>query len=80
MKRAFILINTALDTEFEVRRALKEIPEVKETYTIHGIYDIIARVETETMQKLKDTINSSIRELDNIRSVITLICMDEKES
>ena len=74
------MINTVLDTEFEVRRALKEVPEVKETYTIHGIYDIIARVEAETMQELKYTINSSIRGLDNIRSVITLMCMDEKDS
>jgi len=60
--------------------SLKEIPNVKEIHKIYGVYDFIIRVEAETMQELKDTINSSIRGLDNIRSVITLMCMDEKES
>jgi len=59
---------------------IKAIPEVQEAHQLYGVYDIIAKLKTETMQELKDTINSSIRGLDNIRSVITLMCMDEKES
>jgi DNA-binding Lrp family transcriptional regulator len=59
---------------------IKVIPEVQEAHIIYGAYDIIAKLKTETMQYLKYTIDSSIRGLDNIRSVITLTCMDEKES
>ena len=59
---------------------IKAIPEVQEANQLYGAYDIIAKIKTETMQYLKYTINSSIRGLDNIRSVITLMCIDEKDS
>ena len=42
---------------------------------IYGVYDIIARVEAETMQKVKDVILFKIRRIENVRSVLTLICV-----
>ena len=80
MKKAYVLLTIEIGSEREVLDSLKEIPNVKEVHKIYGVYDFIIRVEAETPQGLKDTINSSIRGLDNIRSVITLMCMDEKES
>jgi len=80
LKKAYVLLTIEIGSEREVLDSLKEIPNVKEIHKIYGVYDFIIRVEAETMQKLKDTINSSIRGLDNIHSVITLMCMDEKES
>ena len=73
MATAFVLINAEIGAENEVLRDLKTIPEVKEAYMVYGVYDIIARVETESMQELKDTISWKIRRLDKVRSTLTMI-------
>lgn len=73
MATAFVLINAEVGEENRVHMQLKEIPEVKETYMVYGVYDIIARVQTETMQELKDVLSWKIRRLDKVRSTLTII-------
>jgi len=75
MEIAFVLINTEMASETDVNRELREIEEVKEVYGVYGVYDLVARVEAETMQKLKDVISSKIRRLENVRSTLTMIVM-----
>lgn len=73
MATAFVLINAEIGAETEVLKELKGIQEVKEAHMVYGVYDIIARVETETMQELKDVISWKIRRLDKVRSTLTMI-------
>lgn len=73
MATAFVLINAEIGSESDVLKDLKDIPEVKEAHMVYGVYDIIARIETETMQDLKDTISWKIRRLDKVRSTLTMI-------
>jgi DNA-binding Lrp family transcriptional regulator len=73
MATAFVLINAEIGSEGDVLKDLTAIPEVKEAYMVYGVYDIIARVETDTMQDLKDTISWKIRRLDKVRSTLTMI-------
>ncbi len=73
MATAFVLINAEIGSENEVLKDLKAIPEVKEAQLVYGVYDIIARIETDTMQDLKDTISWKIRRLDKVRSTLTMI-------
>jgi DNA-binding Lrp family transcriptional regulator len=70
---AFVLINAEIGSEGDVLKDLKAIPEVQEAHMVYGVYDIIARIETETMQDLKDTISWKIRRLDKVRSTLTMI-------
>jgi DNA-binding Lrp family transcriptional regulator len=70
---AFVLINAEIGSESEVLKGLKDIDEVKEAYMVYGVYDIIARIQTETMQELKDIISWKIRRLDKVRSTLTMI-------
>jgi len=70
---AFVLINAEIGAESEVLKGLKEVPEVKEAHMVYGVYDIIARIQTETMQELKDIISWKIRRLDKVRSTLTMI-------
>lgn len=70
---AFVLINAEIGSESEVLKGLKEIDEVKEAHMVYGVYDIIARISTETMQELKDIISWKIRRLDKVRSTLTMI-------
>ena len=73
MATAFVLINAEIGAEREVLKGLKEIPEVKEAHMVYGVYDIIARIQTETMQELKDILSWKIRRLDKVRSTLTMI-------
>ena len=49
MATAYVLLNVEMGTERDVMDALKAIPEVKEAHSVYGVYDIIARVETDSM-------------------------------
>lgn len=73
MATAYILINVEIGSEEEVLRNLRPISEVKEAHLVYGVYDIIAHIETETMQELKDTVSWKIRRLDKIRTTLTMI-------
>ncbi|MGD2142759.1 MAG: Lrp/AsnC ligand binding domain-containing protein [Candidatus Bathyarchaeota archaeon] len=73
MATAFVLINVEIGAEDEVLRDLRPISEVKEAHLVYGVYDIIAIVETPTMQELKDTISLKVRRLDKVHSTLTMI-------
>ena len=72
---AFVLINAEIGAENEVLEDLKAIQEVKEAHMVYGVYDIITRVDAETLQDLKDVISLKIRRLDKVRSTLTMIVM-----
>jgi len=76
MPRAYVLINAEAGAESEVLEALKAIQEVKEAHMVYGVYDIIARLETKSMEELKNVVSWRIRRLDKVRSTITTICME----
>ena len=70
---AFVLLNAELGSETEVIDELKMIDGVKETYLVNGVYDIIARIEAETMEDLKNIISWKVRRIHRVRSTITMI-------
>jgi len=76
MPIAFVLINSEAGTEKQVLNELKNIEEVKEAYVVYGTYDVIAKVEADTMDKLKDIITWKTRRLDNVISTLTMIVME----
>ena len=73
MATAFVLINVEIGAEEEVLGDLGPIPEVREAHLVYGVYDIIAIVETPTMQELKDAISFKVRGLDKVHSTLTMI-------
>jgi Lrp/AsnC family transcriptional regulator for asnA, asnC and gidA len=70
---AYLLLNVETGSEEEVMRSLNPIQEVSEAQMVYGIYDIIIRVETETMAEMKDLVNGRIRRLYRVRSTMTMI-------
>ena len=70
---AFVLINTELGQEPNVFKALKSVSEVTEAHQVYGVYDIIVKVETESMEELKDILHQKLRRMDGIRSTLTMI-------
>ncbi|HXX72536.1 MAG TPA: Lrp/AsnC ligand binding domain-containing protein, partial [Candidatus Acidoferrales bacterium] len=59
--------------ENEILKTLREVPEVKEAYFVYGVYDVVAKIETESMDRLKEVITSKVRGLGKIRSSLTTI-------
>ena len=74
MEKAYVLLTVEMGSGKEVLNTLDEIPNVKEAYQLHGVYDFIIYVEAETLQELKDLI-SRIRDIGKIRSTLSLICI-----
>ena len=70
---AFVLMNTSVGSEKDVLRELHKVEGIEEAFTLYGAYDIIARVESESMEHLKQTITWNIRKMDNVKTTITMI-------
>lgn len=73
---AFVLINADLGAEEELVRELRGIEYVKEVYVVYGVYDIVAKIQGETMEKVKETITWKIRRLEKVRSTLTMIVVE----
>jgi len=77
MPVAFVLINTEIGSMEEVLAALRKISGVEEAYSVYGVYDIIAKIKAESMDKLKEIVTWHIRRLNRVRSTLTMIVIEE---
>ncbi|MFW9992723.1 MAG: Lrp/AsnC family transcriptional regulator [Candidatus Odinarchaeota archaeon] len=78
MTLAFILLNSKIGTENTVLEKIKSLDtgdsiKLLEVSVIYGVYDLIVKLESSTMDVLKDFITGQIRSLDEISSSLTLI-------
>lgn len=78
MPLAYLLINCEHGEEQGIIKELKELPEIVEAYQTAGAYDLIAKINAATIDKLKETISWRIRTTDKIKSTITLIAIEGK--
>ena len=76
MAIAFVLINTETGSEQEVLDELRKIDAVKESYLVYGVYDIVAKVGADTMDKLKEIVTWTVRRVDKVRSTLTMIIIE----
>jgi DNA-binding Lrp family transcriptional regulator len=49
---------------------------VEEVSEVNGIYDIIVKINSDSIDKLKETITTGIRRIDIVRSTLTLIVIE----
>ena len=79
MKTAYVLINCDLGYEVTIIDELKHLDNVKEVHGVFGAYDILAKVESDSAENLKDTITWKIRKLNRVRSTLTLMAIEGQE-
>jgi len=77
MPIAFVLINTEIGSESDVLKVLKKVDGVVEAYSVYGVYDVIAKIKADSMDKLKEMVTWNIRRLDKVRSTLTMIVTEE---
>ncbi len=68
MPMAFVLINAEIGSEDSVVKELKSVTQVKEAYMVYVVYDIVAKVAADSMDKLKEIITWKIRRLPKVKS------------
>ncbi|NWJ42926.1 MAG: Lrp/AsnC family transcriptional regulator [Thaumarchaeota archaeon] len=76
MAEAYVLVNCDLGAEEEIISGLKQIEQVKEVHGTFGAYDIIAKVQAESTDKLREAITWEIRKMAKIRSTLTLTVVE----
>ncbi len=79
MATAYVLINCDLGSEESVIDALKNVECVKEIHGTFGAYDIIAKVDCNGVDSLREAITWQIRKIERIRSTLTLMGIDGQE-
>jgi len=76
---AFVLINAEIGAEEEVTNELMKVEGVEEAYIVYGVYDVIAKVKAEDLEKLKEIITWKIRRLEKVRSTLTMIVVEGRK-
>jgi DNA-binding Lrp family transcriptional regulator len=74
--KAFVLISTNDCTDDDLLLAqLKKIEGIAEAYKVSGIYNILVKVEAETMDKVAKVVNHRLKNLKNIQSTLTMVAI-----
>ena len=73
MATAYVLINCELDSEESIISQLKTLEGIIEVHGTFGAYDILAKIESSTVEALRETITWKIRKIEKIRSTLTLM-------
>ena len=73
MAKAYVLINCDLGSEDKVISDLRKLEHIKDAVGTFGAYDMVAKVEAETSEQLRETVTWKIRKMDKVRSTLTLM-------
>ena len=76
MPMAFVLINAEIGSEEEVLKELGKVEGVVESFVVYGVYDVVAKIRADTMDKLKDIVTWHVRRLNKVRSTLTMIVVE----
>ena len=79
MARAYIVMNCKIGSETDIIESLKQVKGVKEVHGILGLYDLIAQIELESEDAIRDTVTNTIRKIPNIHSTMTLTRSESEE-
>ncbi len=70
---AFVLIDCDFPFSANIIEELKNIPEIEEFYRVQSIYEIIAKVNADSEEKLHEIIVRKVREIEGIKNTLTMI-------
>jgi DNA-binding Lrp family transcriptional regulator len=74
--QAFILLSCSVGAEHEVLDILKKTEGITNAMITYGDYDIVAKAETKSGKEMDVLISTKIRQLQKVRSTVTLHVTD----
>ena len=78
MPTAFVFITTEPVSMPEVLKEVEAIEGVEKAEMVYGVYDIVAKLKTETMDKLKQIVTYKIRGINNVLTTQTLLVVPQE--
>jgi len=76
MALCYVLLNVEPGSEEKVLGEVRKVANVKECHRVYGVYDMIAKVESSSMDSLKELVTWKIRRLEGVRSTLTAIVIE----
>ena len=76
MPIGYVLISAETGHTEGVLAELEKMDAVEEAYMVYGTFDIVAKIRTDTMDTIKDTI-IQVRLLGKVRSTQTMVVMGD---
>lgn len=77
MPRALVLMNAEMGYENKLVDQLKKTPHVSEVYAVYGVYDVMVKIEADSMEQLRDAISTGLRRIDGVKSTLTMIIVEK---
>ncbi len=77
MSKAYVLFSCESGSDNYIVRNLKTIETVREAYGTFGIYDVIAKMESDSEDELQEIITKKIRRIPKIRATLTLMAYEK---
>ncbi|MBM4411090.1 MAG: Lrp/AsnC family transcriptional regulator [Chloroflexi bacterium] len=75
--KAFVLVVTHPGATRKVAQQIRALPHVLEVHEVMGPYDIVAVIETDTLQEIPGILADRIRTLDGIQSTTSLVAFPQ---
>ncbi|KAG2475591.1 MAG: hypothetical protein NPMRIOTA_120006 [Nitrosopumilales archaeon] len=84
MPTAYILLNSDLGSDTEIISQIKKILDESESVQyevqgVYGVYDIVVKVTSENIDKIRSIITNQIRKIDKVHSTLTMMVIEEQE-
>ncbi len=73
---AFVMIDVAGDHTKSAYKTITRIPRVKNVDAVTGPYDLVVRIEAETLEDLNELVLSRIRAVDGVIKTSTAIILN----
>jgi DNA-binding Lrp family transcriptional regulator len=79
MPSAYVLFNVDAGSEDLVLEKIRRIAEVQEAFFSYGVFDLVVKIKTDSMEQLKELISHRLRAITNVKSTLTLIQVEERK-
>ncbi len=73
MTIAYVLIKSDLGAEQKVIEQLETLDQVVQIDRTFGDYDMVVKMESENIEKIRETIARNIKKIDKVRATLTLV-------
>jgi len=75
---AVVLVNTDLDREKTVLENIKKLEGVEEAHALWGVYDLLVKVKTHSVDKLKELTQMQLKRLVGVSTTLTLMIVENE--
>ena len=85
MSTAFVLLNSDIGSDDSIISQIKDILKqendiVYEILGVYGVYDIVLKISSDSLENLRSIITNKIRKIGKIQSTLTMMVIEEQEN